>query len=228
MAKILLVEDEENLLQELSLLLAGEGHVIDTARDGLTASEMLKTFVYELLILDVNLPEIGGIEVCSNFRKSGRTTPVLMLTGRTTISDKERGLDSGADDYLTKPFNSRELLARIRALLRRAPNLNASELRHDDLLVDTAGRCVRRGDKEIRLWPKEYDILVFLLRNRDHIFDSDALTDRLWPMESEVSPEAIRQSIKRLRQKIDLLGESSIITTVKGFGYTIRSDGSEK
>ncbi|MCA9803420.1 MAG: response regulator transcription factor [Cyanobacteria bacterium HKST-UBA02] len=222
MAKILVVEDEDNLLRELQTLLTSEGHVIDVARDGANAEEMLKTFVYELLILDVNLPGKSGIQVCTGFRQAGGSTPVLMLTGNSTILDKEQGLDSGADDYLTKPFSSRELLARIRALLRRSPMLKTSELLLDDLVVDTEGRTVKRGDKEIRLWSKEYDILVFLLRNKNHIFDADTLMDRLWPMEAEVSPEAVRQSVKRLREKVDVLGKPSIITTIKGFGYTIR------
>ncbi|MGD9681055.1 MAG: response regulator transcription factor [Candidatus Obscuribacterales bacterium] len=222
MAKILVVEDDDNLLLELQKLLAGEGHVIDVARDGADAEEMLRTFVYELLILDVNLPGKSGIQVCTGFRQAGGSTPVLMLTGNTTILDKEQGLDSGADDYLTKPFSSRELLARIRALLRRSPALRTSELLLDDLVVDTEGRTVKRGNKEIRLWSKEYDILVFLLRNKNHIFDADTLMDRLWPMQAEVSPEAVRQSIKRLREKVDVEDKPSIITTIKGFGYTIR------
>lgn len=224
MAKLLVVEDDENLVRELEELLGKEQHVVDTAQDGVSAKEMLQNFVYELVVLDVNIPEISGIDLCSWFRKNGGATPVLMLTGMSSISDKERGLDSGADDYLTKPFSARELMARIRALLRRSPVLSSGQLRHRDLVVDLSTKTVSRGGEEIKLWAREYDVLVFLLKNVNHIFDADALIARVWPMESEVSPEAIRQCVRRLREKVDQEGEPSYVTTIKGFGYTIKED----
>lgn len=222
MAKLLVVEDDESLIRELKEILLEEGHVVDVCVDGRSALESLKNFTYELLIFDVNIPEINGIELCTKFRATGGITPVLLLTGLSSDDDKEVGLDSGADDYLTKPFSSRELRARIRALLRRSPVAVSNALKYRDLVVDTASKTVRRGDKEIKLWPREYDVLVYLLRHINHIFDADALLDRVWPMEAESSPEAIRQCIKRLREKIDIDGEASIISTVKGFGYTIK------
>ncbi len=224
MAKLLVVEDDENLVKELEELLGKEQHVVDTAQDGISAKEMLQNFVYELVVLDVNIPEMNGIDLCAWFRKTGGATPVLMLTGMSSISDKEKGLDSGADDYLTKPFSARELMARIRALLRRSPVLSSGQLRHRDLVVELSTKTVLRGGEEIRLWAREYDVLVFLLKNVNHIFDADALIARVWPMESEVSPEAIRQCVRRLREKVDQEGEPSYITTIKGFGYTIKED----
>jgi DNA-binding response OmpR family regulator len=222
MAKLLVVEDDEGLVRELKEILSKEGHAVDVVCDGLEALESLKNFTYELLILDVNIPGVNGVQLCTQFRTGGGITPVLMLTGLSSDSDKETGLDSGADDYLTKPFSSRELLARIRALLRRAPVTPSNQLRYGDLVVDTVSKTVRRGDQEIKLWAKEYDLLVFLLRHINHIFDADALLNRVWPMEADVSPEAIRQCVKRLREKIDVDGKPSIISTIKGFGYTIK------
>jgi DNA-binding response OmpR family regulator len=222
MAKILVVEDDESLVLELKEILSQEGHVIDVVNDGRSALESLKNFTYELLIFDVNIPEINGVQLCTKFRADGGITPVLMLTGLSSDSDKETGLDSGADDYLTKPFSSRELQARIRALLRRSPVAPSSALKYRDLVVDTTTKSVKRGEKDIKLWPKEYDVLVYLLKHINHVFDADALLNRVWPMEAETSPEAIRQCVKRLREKIDIDGEPSIISTVKGFGYTIK------
>lgn len=222
MAKILVVEDDESLVLELKEILSQEGHVIDVVNDGRSALESLKNFTYELLIFDVNIPEINGVQLCTKFRADGGITPVLMLTGLSSDSDKETGLDSGADDYLTKPFSSRELQARIRALLRRSPVAPSSALKYRDLVVDTTTKSVKRGEKDIKLWPKEYDVLLYLLKHINHVFDADALLNRVWPMEAETSPEAIRQCVKRLREKIDIDGEPSIISTVKGFGYTIK------
>ncbi len=222
MAKILVVEDDESLVLELKEILSQEGHVVDVVNDGRSALESLKNFTYELLIFDVNIPEINGVQLCTQFRAAGGITPVLMLTGLSSDADKETGLDSGADDYLTKPFSSRELQARIRALLRRSPVAPSSALKYRDLVVDTTTKSVKRGEKDIKLWPKEYDVLVYLLKHINHVFDADALLNRVWPMEAETSPEAIRQCVKRLREKIDIDGEPSIISTVKGFGYTIK------
>lgn len=223
MSKLLLVEDDESLINELKDVFAQAGHTVDTASDGPAGIELLKSFTYDVVILDVNIPEVNGIEVCTQFRAAGGTAPVLMLTGLSSETDKERGLDSGADDYLTKPFSSRELLARIRALVRRSPQSPVEELRYRDLVVETRTKRVTRADREIKLWAKEYDVLVFLLKNVNHIFDADALLNRVWPMDSETSPEAIRQCVKRLREKIDRDGEPSVISTVKGFGYTIKT-----
>lgn len=222
MAKLLLVEDDESLVKELKTLLSEEGHTVDVADNGMSGKEMLTSFVYELVVLDVNIPELNGIDLCAWFREQGGVAPVLMLTGMSSVSDKEKGLDSGADDYLTKPFSARELMARIRALLRRPQILKSNQLTHRDLVIDTDSRKVTRNGEQIKLWAREYDVLVFLLKNINHIFDADALLDRVWPMEADVSPEAVRQCVRRLREKIDVEGEASFITTIKGFGYTIK------
>lgn len=210
------------LAGELSDYLSQDGHAIDPAPDGATALELIKSFEYELIIIDVELPDMSGLSICDCFRRSGGATPILMLTGRSSIEDKETGLDSGADDYLTKPFNARELSARIRALLRRPAAVSANLIEIGDLVIDIATKTVTCQGQPVRLLPKEFAILVFLLRNRNQVFNADMLLERVWPMEVESSPEAVRQCVKRLREKIDIKGRPSVITTVKGFGYTIQ------
>jgi len=224
MAKILLVEDDEGLVDQLKSYLSAEGHALDSAGDGATAEELLKMYRYELIILDIDLPDTTGVSICAGFRSLGGTTPILMLTGKSSIRDKETGLDAGADDYLTKPFNARELSARIRSLLRRPQSPPSDVLRMQDLVVDTVAKTVTRGGDEVKLLPKEFAILVFMLRHRNQIFDADAILERVWPMEAESSPEAVRQCIKRLREKIDSDRDKSIITTIRGFGYTIYNE----
>lgn len=224
MAKILVVEDDKNIAENLVDHLRAERHVVEHVEDGNAAVEMLAAYGFELIILDVQLPGLTGFEICRRFRERGGNTPILMLTGKADLADKMQGLDSGADDYLTKPFDLPELSARIRALLRRPPALRGNELTTQDLTLDTQSAQVSRGGKAIRLLPKEFQLLEFLLRHKNQVYSVEALLDQIWHSESDSSPDAVRQVISRLRTKIDVEGQPSTITTVVGLGYTIESD----
>jgi DNA-binding response OmpR family regulator len=209
-AKILLVEDDKTISSRLCEYLKSDKHVVELVERGDDALAMLETYRFDVIILDVGLPDLSGLEVCRRFRETGGATPIIMLTAMGAVSDKERGLDSGADDYLTKPFEH-EVMAN-----------NVLQVR--DLRLDLSKACAFRGEQEIRLLPKEFALLEFLLRRKDHVFGIDSLLDNVWRSDSSASPEAVRQTVARLRSKIDRKDEASIITTVVGLGYTIEAD----
>src|SRR5262249_466480 len=158
---------------------------------------------YDMVVLDVNLPKLSGLDVCKQFRESGGSTPILMLTGKDAIDDKERGLDAGADDYLTKPFHLKELSASVRALLRRPNTFTGDVLRSGDLILETSTFRVSRDGEDIQLSQQEFALLEFLMRNANQVFSPEALLDRVWKSSSDVSPAAIRTHIKMLRKKLD-------------------------
>ncbi len=226
MAKILVVEDEKDLLNILKMSLEAQGHKVDVSLDGADAIEKLEHFKFDLVILDWQLPSKSGIEVLSQFRNGGGQTPILMLTGRNQSADKAEGLDTGADDYLTKPFDERELDARVRALLRRPHTYTGSVLALGDISAEQDTRRVFKGGKEVVLLPLEYNLLEFLLKHRGQTFSAEALLDRVWKTGTEVSEDAVRTVIKTLRRKIANKDGSSIIHTVYGVGY--RASESEK
>lgn len=219
MAKILVVEDEKDLLNILRMSLEAQGHKVDVSSDGADALEKLEHFKFDLVILDWQLPSKSGIEVLSQFRNGGGQTPILMLTGRNQSTDKAEGLDSGADDYLTKPFDERELDARVRALLRRPHTFTGSVLALGDITAEQDTRRVYKSGKEVVLLPLEYNLLEFLLKHRGQTFSAEALLDRVWKTGTEVSEDAVRTVIKTLRRKIANKDGSSIIHTVYGVGY---------
>ncbi|MBC7996717.1 MAG: response regulator transcription factor [Leptolyngbya sp.] len=221
MAKILLVEDDVEVCEVVSDWLTEEHHVVDVVNLGQEAIERLRFDKYDVLILDWKLPDLTGIEVCKTFRAKGGTTPVIMLTGRTEVTDKETGLDAGADDYLTKPFHPRELSARLRALLRRSADLKQNVLSCGDIVVDPQGFKVTKAGAEISLLPKEFALLEFFLRHPNQVFSPEALLDRVWSAESEASPDTIRVHITKLRGKIDTEGQPSIIKTLHRQGYKL-------
>jgi DNA-binding response OmpR family regulator len=223
MARILVVDDDRNQLENVQDWLEHENHVVETADCGERAAELLKSFTYDLLILDWNMPSMSGVEVLRRFRGSGGHTPVMMLTGNETPEDKEEGLDSGADDYLTKPFNLKEFSARVRALLRRPQKSLGNILRAEDIEIDTVAHKTTRGGKEIALLPKEFALLEFLLRHPGQIFDAELLLDRVWSSEQQVGPETVKTTIMRLRKKIDEGRVESIIKSVRGVGYKIEA-----
>lgn len=221
MAKVLLIEDDVALSDSIVDLLRFERHEVESVTDGLEAAERLKFYAYDFVILDLSLPSKSGIEVLREFRHRGGATPVLILTGKNAIQDKEIGLDSGADDYLTKPFDVRELMARMRALLRRPHQVTDTVLTAGDVVLDTRTFMVTRAGEEIKLLPKEFALLEFLVRHRYQVFNVDELLDRVWSSETESTTDAVRQCITRIRKKLDRDGEPSVIVTVTGLGYKV-------
>jgi DNA-binding response OmpR family regulator len=197
---------------------------VETARSGNEGKEKLLFGKYDLVILDWVLPEISGVVLCKEFRFKGGSTPVLMLTCKGDIPDKEMGFEAGADDYLTKPFHIRELSARIKALLRRPDRFEGRLLKVRDITLDTSTHRVTKAGKEIHLHPREYSLLSFLLLHPNQIFTADALLDRLWETESESAASAIVTAIYRLRKRLDSKDTPSIIETVHGYGYRLVPD----
>ena len=224
MAKILLVEDDAGLCNMIVDWLSLEQHQVEVSFDGVDGLEKLVFFEYDAIILDWSLPGKDGIEVLYEFRNRGGLTPVLMLTGRNTILDKEAGLNTGADDYLTKPFHMKELSARLRALLRRPRTLVNEVLTVKGLRVDVASRKVSRDGREIKLLPTEFALLEFLMRHPGQVFSQEALLKRVWPSESEATAHALTSCVKRLRKAIDSPGEESLIANVYGVGYRLGGD----
>lgn len=220
MAKILIIEDDEKFLESLIRVLKFDGHVVEFATDGISGQERLRAFQYDLLILDWQLPGISGPEICQGFRNCGGITPIIMLTGKSMGTDKSTGLDSGADDYITKPFEPVELSARIRAVLRRPPAILGVTLSWGDLKVDTRTRRVTRQNEEIGLQPMEYALLEFFLRHPDQVFSTEGLLERCWDSEKDVGINSTYTCIRRIRKKLDV-GEASIIETVHSLGYRL-------
>lgn len=222
MAKILYLEDDTELQYSVTLLLRAERHTVEAVELGQEALDRLAYAKFDLIILDINVADVDGKTVCSEYRRGGGKTPVLMLTGNGEIIDRTTGLDSGADDYLTKPFDSRELLARVRALLRRPIDTALSNtLRHGCIELDTITRKVSRNGIEVFMQPRDFELLELLMRHPAQIFSNNALLDRVWHVDDEASLNALRSSIKRIRQKIgDTNGD--IIENVPKVGYRMR------
>ncbi len=225
MAKILLVEDEPDIADLIIAWLKNEHHTIEYAPNGEDATSLLTIYQFDVIIMDWMLPGVSGVEVCSTFRSRGGTTPILMLTAKKHVDEKSAGLDAGADDYLTKPFELKELSARIRALLRRPTTFSGTVLKVGPLVMDTATYKVSRVNEEISLLPKEFALLEFFMRHPNQVFSAEALLDRVWTSDSEASPETIRTYIKRLRKKIDEEGKPSLLNTVHGVGYKMVEPG---
>ncbi len=223
--RILVVEDAEKLARTLKRGLEGEGYAVDAVFDGLTARKraLARDGQYDLLILDVMLPGMDGFALCRDLRARGLTVPVLMLTARDTTGDKVTGLDSGADDYLVKPFAFAELLARIRTLLRRPRHALPTELQVGDLLLDPAARTVRRGEVAIDLTTKEFSLLELFMRRAGHVLSRDEILDHAWDEDADAFSNIIDVYVRRLRKKIDRPGEPSLFQTVRGIGYGIRA-----
>jgi len=227
MAKILLIEDDADLTEVLRFTLSNKGHSVKALSGGKDALPMLRVYKYDLIILDWMMPDISGVDVLQGFRESGGKTPVLMLTAKTTIDDKEKALDLGADDYLTKPFHSRELLARVRALLRRPESMAQTVLRAGDLELDPVSCSVSKGGKVLKLRPKVYSMLEFFMRHPNQVFSAEAILERVWMDDATASPDTVRTHIKLLRRSIDSPGaeEESFIENVRNRGYLMRITG---
>jgi two-component system response regulator MprA len=220
MTTILIVDDDPNICSVLRRGLRFEGYAVCIARDGLQALEVARTEPPDLVVLDVMLPGMDGIEVCRRLRR-GTAAPILMLTARDAVPDRIAGLDSGADDYLVKPFDFDELLARIRALLRRAQPPDATVLRFADLRLDTGSREAFRGERTIELTTREYELLLLFLRHPRRVLTRDQILERVWDG-AAVDSNAIEVYIGRVRDKLEAAGEPRLIQTVRGAGYVLR------
>lgn len=220
--RILIVEDEKSLAEILKKGLEEEGYAVDLAYDGEEGLFMAENQPSDLIILDIMLPIVDGMTILRKIRKAGIKTPVLMLTAKDTVMDKVSGLDSGADDYLTKPFSFEELLARIRALLRRRSDIKASTIEVDDLLINMANHEVMRGGKSIILSPKEYALLEYMALNKNKVLSRTELIEHIYDENSDFESNVIDVFINRLRNKIDREFDKKLIHTVRGAGYILR------
>jgi two-component system response regulator MprA len=222
MTTILIVDDDPHIRSVVSRGLRFEGYTVHVAEDGPQALEITRAEPPDLVVLDVMLPELDGLEVCRRLRR-GTAVPVLMLTARDAVTDRIAGLDSGADDYLVKPFDFDELLARIRALLRRAQPQSKSVLTCADLRLDTGTREAFRGNRTIELTTREYELLLLFLRRPRRVLTREQILDHVWGG-TYVDSNAIEVHIGRLREKLEAAGESRLIHTVRGAGYALRED----
>jgi two-component system response regulator QseB len=224
LAKILLVEDDEDLALTIADSLTRAQHTIDTVHDGLDGQELLRSGGYDVVILDWDLPGMTGVELLQFYRANSGTASVIMLTGRNSIDNKETGLFSGADDYLTKPFDLRELSARIMALLRRPTTRVTNTLNVRNINLDPTKHRVTKAGEDVKLTPKDFALLEFFMRHPDELFTVDTILTRVWPQDADISPEGLRVAIRRIRKA---LGEdsdtgNSIIENVTRIGYRLK------
>jgi two-component system response regulator MprA len=221
--RILVIEDEERIRQFLKRGLTYEGYVVDGADDGKSGLEIARDNPPDLVLLDIMLPGIDGLEVCRRLRAAS-AVPILMLTAKESIEDRVAGLDAGADDYLVKPFSFDELLARVRALLRRAQPAQPQVFRFADMELDTGTRQGRRGGKTFDLTAKEYELLELFMRNPRQVLTRDVIFDRVWGYDFGGESNIIEVYVRYLRQKTEFDELSRLIHTVRGVGYVLRED----
>jgi DNA-binding response OmpR family regulator len=217
MAKILLIEDDREFADTLQLWLKADKHTVDCVSTVADAQYRLEFYYFDLVILDLGLPDGSGMVVLNQYRNSGGKVPFIILTGKQELEDKLKGFDQGADDYVTKPCNAKELAARIKAVLRRPKELVAASLKVGDIELRPDSGLVSAGGNQLRLQGKELLLLEFLMRHKDQAFSPDAILERLWSSESEVSTQVVKVYINKLRER---LGDSGkVIHTVRGRGY---------
>lgn len=221
MAKILIVEDEADLAELVKNWLVKDHHLVEIADDGLEALIRMETNNYDVVILDIMLPSVNGMEICKRYRKSGGSAGIIMVTAKGHVDDKETGLDSGADDYMTKPFQLKELAARVRAVLRRNHGQAQDVMRFRDLEIDLNEFKVMKGGHEVHLLPKEFRLLEFFLRHPHQVFSAEDILSSVWESDTEALLDTVRGHITRVRKKLDTAGTPSIIATVYGVGYKL-------
>ena len=222
--RVLVIEDEDRILDFLRRGLTYEGYRVDTAADGPTGMALARETPPDVVILDWMLPGLDGLEVCRRLRAAG-DVPILMLTAKEAVSDRVQGLDAGADDYLVKPFEFDELLARIRALLRRAHPEAADVLVFGDLRLDTGTHQAFRGERQVDLTAKEYELLELFLRNPRQVLTREVIFDRVWGYDFGGESNIIEVYVRYLRQKTEAAGEPRALHTVRGVGYVLRESG---
>jgi len=221
--RILVVDDDRRLCGIIKRGLIEEAYAVDAAYDGEEGEFLASTSTYDLIILDIMMPKKDGIEVCQELRAKQVNTPVLMLTAKDAVEDRVRGLDAGADDYLVKPFAFNELLARIRALMRREATSKIPVLQVGDLVLNLQTREVQRGKREIELTTKEYIILEYFMRHPNMVVTRTMLEEHAWDYDFDSMSNLVDVYIRRLRKKIDDCEETSLIHTVRGAGYRIKA-----
>src|SRR5689334_25281147 len=219
--RVLLVEDDAEIADVLRRSLRNEGYEVRTSADGTEALDVAAGFFPDLVVLDLGLPGLDGIEVCRRLRSDG-DVPILMLTARAETEDRVTGLDSGADDYLVKPFERLELLARIRALLRRRPPRGAASLEVGDLTLNPDTREVKRGDRELELTNREFELLEYLMRNERLVVSRERLLDDVWGYDPTAATNTIDVFISNLRRKLEAGGEDRLLHTKRGAGYVLK------
>ena len=223
MARVLVVEDDAAVRRSVERALAFEGYEVTTADDGIKGLLAIADRSPDAVVLDIMMPGLDGLEVCRRVRDAGDRTPILMLTARHETDDRVAGLDAGADDYLVKPFALAELLARVRALLRRsATPEDGQTLRIGDLVLDPASRTVKRGKREIELTKTEFDLLELLMFNARVVLTRDTIYERIWGIDFETSSNSLDVYVGYLRRKTEGEGEDRLIHTVRGVGYVVR------
>jgi two-component system response regulator MprA len=220
--RVLIVEDDVDIADVLRRSLRNEGYEVRTSADGIEALDVAAGFVPDLVVLDLGLPGLDGVEVCKRLRSDG-DVPILMLTARAETQDRVTGLDSGADDYLVKPFERKELLARIRALLRRRPPRGTASLEVGDLTLNPDTREVKRGEREIELTNREFELLEFLMRNERLVVSRERLLDEVWGYDPMAATNTIDVFISNLRRKLESDGESRLLHTKRGAGYVLKA-----
>ncbi|GBF79860.1 response regulator transcription factor [Aphanothece sacrum] len=222
-ANILVVEDEIKLAQFIELELKYEGYEITVANDGLSGLTLARETNPDLILLDWMLPGISGLEICKRLRQTGSKVPIVLLTAKDDISDRVAGLDAGADDYIVKPFSLEELLARVRAHLRRNQDENPNLLEFEDLSLNRSTREVYRGNRLIELTAKEFDLLEYLITHPRQVLTRDQILERVWGYDFMGDSNIIEVYIRYLRLKLEVNGEKRLIQTIRGVGYVLRS-----
>jgi len=220
--RVLVVEDEEKVARFVRRALEEEHYAVDLASDGESALEQIEVVPYDLVILDLTLPQKGGFELLHLLRQQGNKVPVLILTARTAVSYRVKGLDLGADDYLVKPFAIEELLARVRALLRRGGNEPVTKLQAEDLILDPVSHEVYRSGKKIDLTAKEYALLEYFLRNPNRVLTRSMITEHVWDIHFDTFTNVIDVYVSYLRNKVDRGFKPPLIHTVRGVGYVLK------
>jgi two-component system response regulator MprA len=230
-ARILVVEDERSILSAVRRGMAFEGYAVETAETGSQALDIVRDRMPDLIVLDIMLPGIDGVEVCRRIRAAGEDVPILMLTARDDVQDRVAGLDAGADDYLIKPFAFEELVARVRALLRRHERraeeddrLAGETLRYEDLTLDTTTRYAHRGERRIDLTTREFDLLLLFMRHPNQVLPREMIMERVWGYDFPGESNVLEVYVKNLRRLLEAGGEPRLVQTVRGAGYVLRRE----